>query len=648
MRADLHVHSKFSQSPSQWFLRQVGCPESFSEPRQIYRIAKQKGMTLVTITDHNRIEGALEIAHLPNTFVSEEVTTFFPDDKCKVHVLVYNISEKQHLDIQKARQNLFELVEYLQQQKIVHVLAHAHYSPNDRLTLEKFEMLLLLFKNFELNGECNPEANHHLNQILSALTQADIDRLIQKHKLAAKIPNPWQKNLVGGSDDHSSLNIARAFTVVEDADSVTSFLSGIENNQAKVVREPSSPQNLAHNIYSVAYQFYHSKFNLQNYIHKDILLELINSYLGPHGNDTSGFIRKLLLLWQQKRGRKNNGNLPKSSYDLMRAETLKLINEDPSIISLRINGHKELKPRENLWYDLINKVTNRVLSQFANQMMGQISGANILNIFNSIASAGGMYTLLAPYFVAFSLHAKQRKFTHMLLRHFQNELEYKISLNHSPKTAIFADSYKKLKGVVYSSQLSKQDRQRYLKNVIGITCDIEQRAATMLDIKNFDPIGVYKSTDYPGIQLFYPPVIDMLNFCYEQKITRIHLTSPGPLGLAGLLIARILKLPIESTYQSAMPAYVLCITKDESMEHIVRRYSTWFYNQMGSVYATSARIAKKMVQEGIRSEKIKILESNTYRNSDRSLKGEVFLPGRFQLPRSWRTYGTASTVKAAT
>jgi hypothetical protein len=131
-------------------------------------------MSLVTITYHNCIEGALEIAHLPCTFISEEVTAFFPEGKCKVHVLVYDISEKQHADIQKARQNLFELVEYLQQQEIYCALAHAHFSPNDRLTVEKFEKLLLLFKNFELNGDSNPEANHSLKADLKRPLPAKI------------------------------------------------------------------------------------------------------------------------------------------------------------------------------------------------------------------------------------------------------------------------------------------------------------------------------------------------------------------------------------------------------------------------------------------------------------------------------------------
>lgn len=98
-RIDLHVHSRFSKRASQWVLQKIGCPESFTEPRQVYEIARKKGMDLVTITDHNTISGALEIAHLPGTFVSEEITTYFPDTGCKVHVLAYDITEERHRDI---------------------------------------------------------------------------------------------------------------------------------------------------------------------------------------------------------------------------------------------------------------------------------------------------------------------------------------------------------------------------------------------------------------------------------------------------------------------------------------------------------------------------------------------------------------------
>ncbi|MFZ2042290.1 MAG: glycosyl transferase, partial [Desulfobacterales bacterium] len=150
MRVDLHVHSRFSQHPSQWFLKKIRCPESFTDPLHIYQTARQIGMSLVTIADHNTIDGALEIAHLPQTFLSEEITAYFPEDRCKVHVLAYAISEAQHQECQKLRFNLYELVAYLNQSGICHAIAHPLYAVNDKLTLAHFERLLLLFRNFEL------------------------------------------------------------------------------------------------------------------------------------------------------------------------------------------------------------------------------------------------------------------------------------------------------------------------------------------------------------------------------------------------------------------------------------------------------------------------------------------------------------------
>ena len=41
-------------------------------------------MDLVTFTDHNRIEGCLEIADRAGVFISEQVSTRFPDDRCEV------------------------------------------------------------------------------------------------------------------------------------------------------------------------------------------------------------------------------------------------------------------------------------------------------------------------------------------------------------------------------------------------------------------------------------------------------------------------------------------------------------------------------------------------------------------------------------
>jgi len=43
LKADLHVHSKYSRRPSQWFLRKIGCSESYTEPARLYSLARGWG-----------------------------------------------------------------------------------------------------------------------------------------------------------------------------------------------------------------------------------------------------------------------------------------------------------------------------------------------------------------------------------------------------------------------------------------------------------------------------------------------------------------------------------------------------------------------------------------------------------------------------
>src|SRR5436190_8932223 len=148
-RCDLHIHSRHSARSEEWLFRRFDFPDSFSDPRALHRELLEAGMDYVTITDHDTIEGCLQIADLPKTFISEQVTTYFPQDPCKIHVLVWGISPAQHQDISVFRSNIFELQKYLAENRIAHAIAHPLYSVNGKLAASHLERLILLFKHFE-------------------------------------------------------------------------------------------------------------------------------------------------------------------------------------------------------------------------------------------------------------------------------------------------------------------------------------------------------------------------------------------------------------------------------------------------------------------------------------------------------------------
>ena len=99
MKIDLHCHSKWSKRPTLWLMQKLGCPESFTEPAELYRLLRQRGMDAVTITDHNVIDAGREIGHLDNVITGCEYTTYFPKDRCKVHVRVPTAGSASLLDL---------------------------------------------------------------------------------------------------------------------------------------------------------------------------------------------------------------------------------------------------------------------------------------------------------------------------------------------------------------------------------------------------------------------------------------------------------------------------------------------------------------------------------------------------------------------
>src|SRR6202021_2051564 len=95
-RADMHCHSTASHRSRPGVQRSLGLPECATPPQEVYELAKRRGMDFVTITDHDTIDGALELSHLPDTFISEELTAFFRGERQAVHVLCFGISPADH------------------------------------------------------------------------------------------------------------------------------------------------------------------------------------------------------------------------------------------------------------------------------------------------------------------------------------------------------------------------------------------------------------------------------------------------------------------------------------------------------------------------------------------------------------------------
>jgi glycosyltransferase involved in cell wall biosynthesis/predicted metal-dependent phosphoesterase TrpH len=243
-RCDLHVHSRYSTDSGNYALRRARLGESFTEPERIHRVARQRGMTFVTISDHNTLEGALRIAHLPDTFLSVEVTTRFPEDDVPLHVLVWNLTEEDHRDLQQYRASVYELAAFLRGRSLVHALAHPLYRMGAPLTGSHVERMMLLFALWEGRNGARPRAANELACRLAAAASPErMMRLADKYGLEP--PHNGDIGLTGGSDDHGALDIATTWTEAPGA-TVGEWLAAVGRGDADLQGEHGSTAKLTH------------------------------------------------------------------------------------------------------------------------------------------------------------------------------------------------------------------------------------------------------------------------------------------------------------------------------------------------------------------------------------------------------------------
>ncbi len=203
MKCDLHVHTTGSGMCSIPVLRRV-CRESYNDPQALYETLKRRGMDLVTVTDHDSVDASEALRKHPDFFLSEEVTCTTPAGT-RIHVGVYGITEQQHVEMQRRKNDLPSLLHYFNENRLLFSVNHLFSGLTGRRTEDDFEYFARYFPALEtLNGQMLAVANRAAQQ------------------LAAR----WGKISLAGSDAHTASGLGRACTEVPGARNFTEFLAG--------------------------------------------------------------------------------------------------------------------------------------------------------------------------------------------------------------------------------------------------------------------------------------------------------------------------------------------------------------------------------------------------------------------------------------
>jgi predicted metal-dependent phosphoesterase TrpH len=229
MRCDLHVHTVASGACNTPGLSRI-CLESYNEPQRVYEQLKRLGMSAVTVTDHDAIDAVEELRHHRDFFLSEEATVRMPSGT-EIHLGVYHLSERDHLEIQRRRTDFISLLMYLTERKLFFSVNHVFSGLTGRREAEDFNWLASYVPAFETrNGQMWPEAN------------------ASSARLAARMG----KIAIAGSDAHTMAGVGKTFTEVRDARTVEEFFSGLRAGQGLVHGEHGTLRRLTADVFRVA------------------------------------------------------------------------------------------------------------------------------------------------------------------------------------------------------------------------------------------------------------------------------------------------------------------------------------------------------------------------------------------------------------
>jgi predicted metal-dependent phosphoesterase TrpH len=245
MRADLHVHSYHSGYASHLrFLRTRDC---YSDPEAVYLTARARGMDLVTLTDHDSIDGCLEfLSRHPDAddfFISEEIECRLPGVPLRIHIAAYDIDERIHAEAHRLRPNVHDVVDFLRRQGTCFALNHFFFFFDGQIRLGDYiDALWPLCPAVEVrNGTMLRSHNELVEQLLRD----------QPHTATRPI------TAVGGSDAHTLRGVATTYTEAE-GQTRREFLESLKQGRTRVCGRHGGTLRVASEIYGVIWQYWRS------------------------------------------------------------------------------------------------------------------------------------------------------------------------------------------------------------------------------------------------------------------------------------------------------------------------------------------------------------------------------------------------------
>jgi glycosyltransferase involved in cell wall biosynthesis/predicted metal-dependent phosphoesterase TrpH len=534
-RVDLHCHSTASEVSKLGVQRSLGLPECATPPEEVYELAKRRGMSFVTITDHDTIDGCLDIADRDDVFVSEELTAWFRDESQAVHLLCFGITPDDHARLQELNRDVAACAEYLHSQGITCSLAHPFYAVEAPLTPAHRRQLAQLFPVWETrNGSRARELN------MPAATY------IETHGGTG----------TGGSDDHAGVDIGRTFTETPPAATPEEFLRHIREGQAEARGDQGGAAKWAHTAIALGT--------------RALLLAgdgNADSSADPDPDAILKIAERVMREGDLRRGETAADLGPEQARALLDAFVGSIGVEPGRPLIERMQAddfsHSELARRAQLVHEQrLREVVERGMEALGD-------GEGSAEILAATVGAGrdliGAAVPAIPYAPAAAFLGKEKA---------------KLAPSEGPRrVAVVADGIGRMHGVTHTvERIRELGVPGYEVEVVGTDRNVDRRLPAVAEVE---------APFYSGLELGVPGLPSLVEALAEGRFDALHVTAPGPAGVMAVLVARMMALPVIGSWHTEFGAYASMRSSSQELGHWTDMALSLFYRQCARVLSPS-------------------------------------------------------------
>jgi glycosyltransferase involved in cell wall biosynthesis len=183
--------------------------------------------------------------------------------------------------------------------------------------------------------------------------------------------------------------------------------------------------------------------------------------------------------------------------------------------------------------------------------------------------------------------------------------------------AVFTDNdFDKVNGVTTTLRSVLRYAPSDLRPRIYTSSDLEVDQPEYLALRSSGvPIPYYNE-----MRMYVPRVGELGRRMTADGIGLIHMTTPGPAGLAARYLARRTRLPLVGSFHTQLAEYTTLLSGSRQLGRAMREYLKWIYRGCQRVLVPSADTGRRLANDGWRTDHLVVWP--------RGVDVEVFTPAR--------------------